>query len=90
MKLERMHSTSFDWQTWRSGSIADLGIPCRKECIINKGKIIKQYAIGYLESESLYCRPKIDQIAIMLLKDNNQFWFHLRKDEFISIFGDIL
>ncbi len=90
MKLEKLHPDSFSWQNWRAGRIADLGIPCRRECIINEGKILIKYAVGYLEGEKLLCRPKNENMAVMFLKDDDFFWFHLRNDEFIEVFGEMI
>jgi hypothetical protein len=49
--------------------------------------IIRQYAVGWCCGEELLCRPKCGEIAIMFLKDDVFFWFHLRKNEFEEIFG---
>ncbi len=29
-----------------------------------------------------------NQVAIMCFRDGEHFWFHLRKNEFIEVFGD--
>lgn len=86
----RLHDTSFSWSKWRRASIADLGIPCREEIIIKNKHILRKYAIGYLEGERLTCRPKRNETAVMFLKDNEMFWFHLRNSEFLAVFGDML
>ena len=46
--LTRMHPDSFDWLSWRAGSIADLDIPCRTESILKNKETLKKYAIGYI------------------------------------------
>jgi len=86
MKLIHMHSTSFNWMKWRVGSPANFKIPCRKEILIANGNILRKYAIGYIEGEKLLCRPKRNYTAIMFFKDEEEFWFHLRNDEFKIIF----
>jgi hypothetical protein len=90
MNLKRLHSTSFDWQKWRCGGgfLSELGISCREECLIKEKEVLRKYAIGYLEGEHLYCRPKKGNIAVMFFKDEEEFWFHLRKKEFLTIFGE--
>jgi len=84
--LEKMHGTSFDFTTWKTGSLIDLGISSRFEDIVNKKELIKKYAIGYCSGEEVICRPKRKTIAVMFLKDNNIFWQHLTEEEFNLIF----
>ena len=84
--IERMHGTSFDWLLWSAGAIIDLGIACRFDDIIQKQRIIKQYAIGYCEGDKTICRPKQNTFAVMFLKDGKQFWTHLTKREFEIVF----
>ena len=54
--------------------------------IIANKNILKQYAIGYCDGENLGCRPKENEKAIMFLKDDIYFWFHLRNKEFEIIY----
>jgi hypothetical protein len=86
-KIYRMHGTSFDWLTWTGGSIVDLGIPCRKEIIINKREILRKYVIGWCPGGETLCRSKPNEIAVYCLKNGREFWFHMRKDEFEIVFG---
>ena len=87
--LPNLDSTLFDWLTWRNGSIHDLGIvSCRYELIISvHGKLrLREYAIGWCFGESLNCRPKQEEIAVLFEKDDKKFWFHLRRKEFCEVF----
>jgi hypothetical protein len=84
--IDRLHPDTFNWSTWRSGAVSDLGISFRKEIILENAYIFRKYAIGYLEGEHLICRPKINHTAVMFLKDSYYFWFHLRNDEFKEVF----
>lgn len=87
MKIEKLDGSLFDWQTWRAGSLLDLGILyCRYSFIIYNKEIIKKYAIGYCDGNDLLCRPKSDSIAVMFYKNDIQFWNHLRRNEFQEIF----
>ena len=43
---------------------------------------IKEYAIGYCESEKIKYRPKTDSYAIMFEKNSETFWFHMSKEHF--------
>ena len=87
--INRFSTAHFRWENWRAGSIQSLGIPCRKECMINAANIIRKHAVGYCKSDNIKCRPKQNQIALMCHKDGEHFWFHMRKDEFNEVFkGD--
>jgi hypothetical protein len=83
-----MNSDNFDWIRWRNGSAKTLDILCREQDLILNRNKIKDYAVGYCEGESLICRPKVDNIAVMFLKDDIEFWFHLTKKEFLNIFKE--
>jgi len=87
--IPRLSPECFDWQKWRAGSIADLNIPCREECIKNARKIFLKHAVGFCEAEQLVCRPKNNEYAIMCLKEEVYFWFHIRKSEFEYLFKEV-
>jgi hypothetical protein len=81
-------SSLFDWITWRSGSIHDLGIVACREVLITSphGKEqLRKYAIGFCFGENLPCRPK-HEMAVMFEKNDITFWFHLRLNEFNEVF----
>ena len=57
--LEKMHGTSFDWLSWRGGTLTEyLNITPREEIILSNAYIIRKYAIGYCYGGELLCRPK--------------------------------
>lgn len=87
--LEKMHGTSFDWITWRGEGVIRLGVVQREAIILANSNIIKKYAIGYCPAEEIICRPKIDCVAVMFLKDNDMFWTHLTNKEFYIIFNEL-
>ncbi len=88
--IERMHGTSFDWLTWSGGWLIDLGLKAQRfQLIKDNSDIIRQYAVGYCDGESLLCRPKLNEIAVMFLKDDKYFWTHIRKEEFEYLFMQI-
>lgn len=85
----KMHGTSFGWQEWRGGSIIDLGIPCcRKEFILDKANILRQYAVGWCPIGETLCRQK-QYIAIMFQKNDVFFWNHLLIEEVQAIWPEI-
>lgn len=88
VSLPKMDSKLFDGTVWRNGSIHELEIPCRYQTITSPEGIrtLKKYAIGWCKGENLNCRPKKNHIATMFFKDGNQFWFHLRTNEFYEVF----
>jgi hypothetical protein len=88
MKIERLHSDSFDFSTWRNCNIWGK-ISCRKDYILSNKDLFRKYVIGYIEGERLYCRPKENTVAIMLLIDGEFSWTHLTRYEFEEIFGKI-
>lgn len=89
--LPRLDSSYFTWLGWRAYSIKELGVFCRYADLTSaRGKsILRKYAIGWCKGESLMCRPKTNQIALMCFKGGEEFWFHLRKREFEEVFLDI-
>jgi len=89
--LQKLDSSLFVWQAWRSGSPNDLNLTCRYNSLTSKrgSAILKEYAIGWCYAENLMCRPKLDNRAVMFFKDNNLFWFHMRNEEFMKVFGEV-
>lgn len=86
--IPRLPIDSFEWTRWTRGTIwKKLGIACRKRDIIDHRDILRQYAVGYRESESLPCRPKPGEVVILFLIDGEYCWTHIRKDEFQEVFG---
>lgn len=83
--LPKLDSTLFTWQAWRAYGF---NIPCRYETLTSGlGKAtLRKHAVGWCYGENLLCRPKANHIAVMFEKDEVQFWFHLRNEEFIKIF----
>ena len=89
MKLEKKDPQLFNWSSWRNGSPAELFLVASFHILtITYGKsVIRKYAIGYCDGETLICRPKTEHKAVMFEKDNEIFWFHLTNREFERIFG---
>jgi len=86
--MKRLDSSLFDWLTWRNGNPLDVfDLPCRtSELTSSRGRwLLREHAVGWCPAESVPCRPKVGQIAVMFFKDGNLFWFHLRKHEVVSI-----
>jgi hypothetical protein len=86
--IQLMHETSFDWLTWRNGSlIQSLNIQHNKEVIKSNSHIIRRYAVGYCKADNIVCRPKKGYIAVMFLTDD-YWWTHLLVEEFNYCFKE--
>jgi len=72
----------FTFEYWRAGSLAEFGIRTRTWFIEQNRHIIKKYAIGYLNGEKLWIRPKKNTVAVMFFYKGEHFWTHLTKKEF--------
>jgi hypothetical protein len=81
-KLERFSSEFFTKERWESGSLSVFGIETRTNSIEKNREIIKKYAIGYIEGDKLFFRPKNNTFAVMFWFNEIHFWTHLTKEEF--------
>lgn len=88
--MERMFPDSFDWLTWRNGSLHELGVSYKESEIIKSRSIIRQYAIGYCSGHELICRPKPECVGVMFLYKDKFFWTHLTNIEFNNVFPEII
>jgi hypothetical protein len=86
--IPKYPSDSFDWSRWRSGIAVwrELGVACRYRDIIDKKNILRKYAIGYIFGNELFCRPKVDEVAILFIINDEFCWTHFRKKEFEDVF----
>lgn len=75
--MNKLLEDSFTWSRWRAFNLFD-------NCwyLKNYKPIFKKYAIGYIDAERLKCRPKINNYAVMFLKDGIFSWVHMNKKEF--------
>ena len=89
--IEHFNEQSFDWLTWRSGSIVGvLKIPHRTEMILANKSIIRKYAIGYCNADNIPCRPKKNHIAVMFnTGELYNWWTHLTTKEFKECFPEL-
>lgn len=89
--IEHYNEQSFDWLTWRNGSLINtLRIPHRTEIIVLNKEVIRKYAMGWCRADNLPCRPKIGHIAVMF--NNNcldNWWTHLTIKEFKTCFPEL-
>jgi hypothetical protein len=87
-QLRKLNSSLFDWQTWRSGTLLDIGVgENRFESIIRARNLIKSKAVGYCRGEHLLCRPKNNCYGVMFYHKDIHFWTHLTEKEFNLIFN---
>lgn len=89
--MEHLNEQSFDWLTWRNGSIVSvLHIQHRTQLFLDNRHIIRNYVIGYCKADNLPCRPKVNHIAVMFnTGELYNWWTHLRRVEFEQIFPEI-
>ena len=87
--IEKINPEQFTWQRWRAGGLHTFFIPCRGEGLTSPRaiRILKEFAVGYCESERILCRAKKDHVTVMFFYKEKHFWFHLRRREFNRVFG---
>ena len=89
--IEHFNEQSFDWLSWRRGSLVwTLKIPHRTEIIVHNKSLIRKLAVGWCKADNLPCRPKKGYIAVMF--NNNElenWWTHLTIKEFITCFPEL-
>jgi len=89
MKLCELPADNFDWSRWRACNIFEkIKGGWYFLNIVSDKQIIRQYAIGYIESSKVLCRPKANCKAVMFLIDNEFSWCHVTDEEFKEIFGN--
>ncbi len=90
--IPKISSSQFYWNRWRAGSSKSFGIPTRKKDLTLplSIRILRTHGVGWCHSEDLPCRAKKGQFAVMCFdpKTDEHFWFHLRNDEFLTIYED--
>lgn len=90
--IEHYNEQSFDWLTWRNGSLINtLRIPHRTELIVLNKSIIRKYAVGWCKADNIPCRPKKNHIAVMFYNENlfDNYWTHLTIGEFKKCFPEL-
>jgi len=81
--LPKFHEWSFDWLSWRNGTLLLLlGVENRSYSIRDNRDTIRKYAIGWCEADNIPCRPKEGEYVVMFSVDDVEFWTHFRKEEF--------
>jgi hypothetical protein len=87
--IQKLPEDSFCWIRWRESDIPHFfNIACRTYDLVRSKELLRTFAIGYTDAETLRCRPKVNHKAVMFLKDDTFFWFHLTNNEFDKIFQD--
>ena len=87
--MEKMSPHHFSFEYWRAGSLTELGIETRTYSIERNRRTIRRYAIGYLNAEKLWIRPKLNAIAVMFWFNDSCFWTHLTNEEFKICFPEL-
>lgn len=87
--IEELAPYYFTFEYWRAGSLTEFGIETRTYSIELNRRIIREYAIGYLEGRKLWVRPKEDTIAVMFFAFDKHFWTHLTIKEFELCFPEL-
>ena len=90
VNIEQLHGQSFNWLTWRAGNLTEmLNLRTREDVIVSNKNTIRKYAIGWCPSESLVCRPKINEVGVMFLTKDIEWWTHFRIKEFLVCFPEL-
>jgi hypothetical protein len=88
--IEHYNTQSFDWLSWRNGSlIHTLKIPHRESIIIHNKQLLRKLAVGWCEADNIPCRPKIGYVAVMFNTGGDNWWTHLTINEFKTCFPEI-
>ena len=89
--IEHYNEQSFDWLTWRNGSIIEMfKIHHRESLITANAETLRKHAIGYCDADNIPCRPKKGYVAVMFnTGEINNWWTHLAIKEFISCFPEL-
>ena len=87
--VSRLPSHHFSYERWGAGKLLDMGIYNRYWSISLNTHIIRKYAVGYIESERLMVRPKLNEVAVMFYYNDVYFWTHLARKEFIICFPEL-
>lgn len=87
--LCRLSSHHFSFERWGAGKLLDMGIYNRLWSISLNTQTIRKYATGYIESERLMVRPKLNEVAVMFYYNRVYFWTHLTRKEFILCFPEL-
>ena len=92
LNIEHLNEQSFNWLSWRNGSLINtLRIPHRTEIIVLNKEIIRKHAIGYCKADNIPCRPKNGYIAVMFNNGEiENWWTHLTIKEFKLCFPEEL
>lgn len=88
--IEKLSPYHFSFELWRAGSLSEFGIETRTWSIEQNRNIIKKYAIGYLDGNKLWIRPKENTVGVMFFYNENHFWTHLTIEEFNICFPGLL
>lgn len=60
--------------------------PVRFYDLLERKHWLRENTEGWCYAESLMCRPKVNNIAVMYFVQGKYFWFHMRNGEFYEIF----
>ena len=88
--IEYYNGQSFDWLSWKAGTLLDVfGIENREYSVVKNRDMIRKYAVGWCESDNIPCRPKVSHMAVMFEYESNRFWTHLTMKEFKICFPEV-
>lgn len=91
--MDHFNEQSFDWLSWRNGSILSvLGVKHRYGPICMNKELIRGFAIGYCRADNIPCRPKLGWLAVMFdtKEQNYNFWWtHFTEREFKACFPEV-
>ncbi len=89
-KLPKLNPELFTYENWESGFWDMLGLGYAESMEEdNLIRAIKEYGIGYCNSDRLKCRPKDNKyVAVMCEREGEKFWFHVFREDIEDILED--
>ena len=87
-RLPRIASHLFSHQRWMAGSVHSLGVDhFRFTSLSEHQDKVKDRAVGWCPSENVQFRSKASHVCLMVeTDDHDDFWFHIRNNEFMEMF----
>jgi len=85
--IEKLNAECFRFDNWESNwwTVIDLEFSSSAKLFMTQ---ISKFIVGWCEGSKLSVRPKESYYAVMLWKNEKEFWFHINDDMFERYFLD--